>query len=90
MIIGDHVWIGAGATLLKKTKIGNNCVVATRAVVTKDFSENNVMLARNPAQIKRKDVYWVASYGNFKPDEKEYQKKYKEYIIRFGEPSNLS
>lgn len=90
LTIGDHVWIGAGATLLKKVKIGNDCIVGTRAVVTKEFNENNVLLAGNPAQIKRRDVYWVGAYRVFRPNELEYKKSYEKYIGKFGEPSNLS
>lgn len=32
--IGDHVWIGAGATILKGVEIGEGAVVAAGAVVT--------------------------------------------------------
>lgn len=34
--IGDHVWIGAGATILKGVEIGEGAVVAAGAVVTRD------------------------------------------------------
>ena len=34
--IGDHVWIGAGAIVLKGVEIGEGAVVAAGAVVTKD------------------------------------------------------
>lgn len=34
--IGDHVWIGANATILNNVKIGEGAVVAAGAVVTKD------------------------------------------------------
>ena len=90
LIIGDHVWIGAGATLLKKTKIGNDCIVAARAVVTKEMPGNNVMIAGNPAQIKRKNVYWIASWHNIRPEEAPYKEKYEQYIKQYGEPSNIS
>ena len=36
--IGDHVWIGAGAIVLKGVEIGEGAVVAAGAVVTKDVS----------------------------------------------------
>lgn len=36
--IADHVWIGAGATVLKGVTIGKGAVVAAGAVVTKDVS----------------------------------------------------
>lgn len=36
VIIGNDVWIGANATVLPGVTIGNHCVVAAGAVVTKD------------------------------------------------------
>lgn len=36
--IGDHVWIGAGATVLKGVSIGEGAVVGAGAVVTKDVA----------------------------------------------------
>ncbi|MBO7053201.1 MAG: hypothetical protein J6W27_02085 [Alphaproteobacteria bacterium] len=80
LVVGDHVWIGKGVVLLKKTKIGDNCIVGTNAVVTKEFGENNVLLAGNPASIKRKNVYWVGSDSEFTKDEQEYKNKYYEYL----------
>lgn len=41
--IGDYVWIGANATILKGVRIGNNAVVAAGAVVTKDVPDNAVV-----------------------------------------------
>lgn len=82
--IGDHVWIGAGATLLKKTHIGNNCIVGTHAVITKEFDEDNVLLAGNPASIKRRNVYWIGSESEFTKDEQEYKKNYEHYLSKIA------
>jgi acetyltransferase-like isoleucine patch superfamily enzyme len=35
-IIGDHVWIGAGAIILSGVSIGSHAVIAAGAVVTRD------------------------------------------------------
>lgn len=51
--IGNHVWIGARAIILKGVKIGNNSIVAAGSVVTKDVSDN-IIVAGNPAQYIRK------------------------------------
>jgi maltose O-acetyltransferase len=48
--IGNNVFIGARATILKGVQIGNNSVIAAGAVVTKDVPPNNVA-AGNPAQV---------------------------------------
>jgi acetyltransferase-like isoleucine patch superfamily enzyme len=48
--IGDNVWIGDHATVLKGVTIGENSVVAARAVVTRDVPAN-VVVAGNPAKV---------------------------------------
>ena len=50
--IGNNVWIGANATILKGVEIGDDSVVATAAVVTKDVPPRSVM-AGNPARVVR-------------------------------------
>lgn len=49
VMIGDDVWIGSGATILKGVTIGDRSVVATQAVVTKDVPPDTVV-AGNPAR----------------------------------------
>ena len=46
--IADNVWIGMNAVILKGVTIGENCVVAAGAVVTKSIPSNTVV-AGNPA-----------------------------------------
>lgn len=48
--IGNNVWIGAKATFLDGSKIGNNCVVAAGSVVNQEFP-NNVLIGGIPAKI---------------------------------------
>ena len=50
--IGDNVWIGMHAVILKGVEIGENSVVAAGAVVTKNVPAN-VVVAGNPANIVR-------------------------------------
>jgi acetyltransferase-like isoleucine patch superfamily enzyme len=50
--IGRNCWLGDHATVLKGVTIGDNSVVAARAVVTKDVPPN-VVVAGNPARIVR-------------------------------------
>lgn len=50
--IGNNVWIGANSLILGGVNItGNNVVIAAGSVVTKSFSESNVVLAGCPAKI---------------------------------------
>lgn len=55
--IGDHVWIGMRATVLKGVKIGAGSVIAAGAVVTKDIPPKS-MVGGVPARIIRSDVEW--------------------------------
>jgi maltose O-acetyltransferase len=48
--IGDNVWLGGRAIINPGVKIGDNVVVASGAVVTKDVP-NNVVVGGNPARI---------------------------------------
>ena len=48
--IGDNAWIGDHAVVLKGVTIGENSVVAARAVVTRDVPAN-VVVAGNPAKV---------------------------------------
>ena len=48
--IGNNVWLGDHAKVLKGVTIGDNSVVAAGAVVTKDVP-TNVIVAGNPAKI---------------------------------------
>ena len=50
VVIGDDVWIGAGAVVLPGVTIGRHCVVAAGAVVTHDVPDNSVV-AGVPAKV---------------------------------------
>jgi acetyltransferase-like isoleucine patch superfamily enzyme len=51
--VGHNVWIGYGACVLRGVTIGDNCVVGTSSVVTKDLPDNAVA-AGAPARVVRK------------------------------------
>ena len=50
VVIGDNVWIGAGAIINPGVTIGDNVVVASGAVVTKSVP-SDVVVGGNPARI---------------------------------------
>jgi acetyltransferase-like isoleucine patch superfamily enzyme len=57
IIIGNHVWIGLNATILKGVSIGNGAVVAAGAVVTRDVSAN-ALVGGVPARVIKSDITW--------------------------------
>lgn len=48
-IIGNNVFLGAGAIILPGIKVGDNVIIGAGSVVTKDVSDNSV-IAGNPAK----------------------------------------
>ena len=57
--IGNNVWIGMGASILKGSVIPNGCIVAAEAVITKTFKNENTLLAGNPAVEKKHGVTYI-------------------------------
>jgi acetyltransferase-like isoleucine patch superfamily enzyme len=51
-IVGSNVWIGYGACILRGVRVGDNSVVGTNAVVTKDVPANSVV-GGVPAKVLR-------------------------------------
>jgi acetyltransferase-like isoleucine patch superfamily enzyme len=54
--IGNNVWIGSYCAILKGVKIGDNSVIATHSVVTKDIMPNCVY-AGYPARPTVRDIH---------------------------------
>ena len=57
IIIGDHVWIGKNAIILKGVTIGEGAVVAAGSVVVKDVP-SKTLVAGNPAKVIKENVEW--------------------------------
>ena len=50
--MGNNCWIGAGAVFLDGAELGDGCVVAANAVVTKQFPANSIV-GGVPAKVLR-------------------------------------
>jgi acetyltransferase-like isoleucine patch superfamily enzyme len=48
--IGNSVFVGSGAIILGKCKVGDNCIEAAGSVVTKSFPDYSI-IAGTPARI---------------------------------------
>ena len=52
VVVGSNVWIGYGACILRGVKVGDNSVIGTNSVVTRDVPANAVV-GGVPARILR-------------------------------------
>lgn len=57
IVIGNHVWIGAGVMILKGVTIGDGAVIAAGAVVTKNIPPG-CLAAGIPAKVIRENITW--------------------------------
>lgn len=64
IFIGKHVWIGEGAYITKSVAVASGSIVAARAVVTRRFEEENVVIGGNPAVVIRRGVEWLRNRSN--------------------------
>lgn len=60
--LGNRVWIGSGATILKGSHIGDESIVGTQSVVTGRFLDDKLVIAGNPAKIVKKNIAWEREY----------------------------
>jgi len=56
--IGNNCWVCQDAKILKGSVIPNNSVVAMGALVSKKFSEENIVIGGNPARIVKHNIVW--------------------------------
>lgn len=57
IIIGDNVWIGKNAIILKGVTIGNGAIIAAGSVVVKDVPPVS-LVGGNPAKVIKSNVKW--------------------------------
>lgn len=62
--IGNHVWIARNVRLMKNVTISDNTIVGADSVVTKEFKEQNCIIAGVPAKVVKNNVNW--DYKNTK------------------------
>lgn len=55
--IGNHVWIGTRAVILKGVNIGDNVVIAAGSLVTRDVPDNS-LAAGVPAKVIKRGITW--------------------------------
>lgn len=69
--VGDHVWFGTKATVLKGAVIPAHCIVGACALVSGKFRQPHCVLAGVPAKVVKQGVDWSISkvpVGEIAPD----------------------
>lgn len=56
--IGNHVWVGHKAAVLKGVSIADNTIVGACALVTRNINEQFTVVAGVPARTVRRNVNW--------------------------------
>lgn len=56
--IGNHVWIGMRALVMKGSKIQDNSIIGAQSFVTGKFSQTHIMLAGSPAKVIKENIDW--------------------------------
>lgn len=58
IVISDHVWVGTKVICLKGVSVPKNCVIGANSLLTRKFSEENCIIAGNPANIIKNKTNW--------------------------------
>ncbi|SNU03303.1 hypothetical protein SAMN06298211_101489 [Prevotellaceae bacterium MN60] len=71
-IIGDGMYLAAGAIITKKVSLGNNIQIGANSLVNKSIESNDVMIGGMPSEIKKNTLAWYQTNGD------EYKRRYDE------------
>ena len=58
IVLGDHVWVARGATILKGVNIKDGCIVGAKSLVTPVIHTENSILAGMPAKVVKTGIRW--------------------------------
>ncbi|GGI20996.1 hypothetical protein GCM10008066_26800 [Oxalicibacterium faecigallinarum] len=58
IVIGDHVWVGKGVTILKGTIVASNNMIGASALLNRPYKEEQTVLAGSPAKVIKQAITW--------------------------------
>ena len=90
ILIGDHVWIGQNALILKGCTIGSGSIISAAAVLAGKEVKSNSIYAGNPARMIKDNIFYIGrSVHNYtdKKTEKSMKSDLKDYI--YHEPMDI-
>ena len=56
--LGDHIWCAENVTILKGSRIPDECIIGSHAVVTGSKYNKHDIIAGNPAKIIKANANW--------------------------------
>ncbi|WP_026491353.1 acyltransferase [Butyrivibrio sp. XPD2002] len=105
IFIGDHVWVGQDALILKGTYIDSGSIIGGRSVISNKRIEHNSLWAGSPGRLLKKDVFWEMPMPNNYSEEmlasaddyvdflssqnRDYEEK-DNWIYKFAEEQEIS
>ena len=57
--IGDHVWFGQNALILKGTHVGSGSIIGANTVLSNKVVPSNTTFAGAPARLIKEDSFWI-------------------------------
>ncbi len=70
IFLGDHIWLGQSAMILKGTKIGSGSIIGAMSLVPGRTITSNTSWGGNPAVLLKTNVFWDGSCVHEWTDEK--------------------
>lgn len=64
IVIGNHVWVGMNATILKDIEIPSNTVIGANSLINKSFNKENIIVVGQPAKIIKENVNWSREHAD--------------------------
>ena len=75
--IGDHVWLGQSAVILKGTKIGSGATIGANSVLSNKIIPSNTTFVGSPARLLHEDTFWIGY--SVHPWDEETTNKYSKH-----------
>lgn len=81
VFVGDHVWVGQYASLLKNTRIDSGSIVGANSVIAGKKIPHNTIWAGNPSKQIKNGVFWDKTcVHGFMEQDTELSMDYEEYL----------